>query len=34
MAIVKRFSLGFGRKLGIVEPLSGHYWWAPDRDDF
>jgi len=30
MAIVKRLSLGFGRKFGLVEPLSGHYWWAAD----
>jgi hypothetical protein len=32
MAIVKRLSLGFGRRLGIVEPLSGHYWWAADNE--
>lgn len=32
MAIAKRLSLGLGRKLGLVEPLSGHYWWAADNE--
>jgi len=32
MAIMKQIGLSFGRRLGIVEPLSGHYWWSPDDE--
>ncbi len=32
MAMIKRLSLGVGRRFGWVEPLSGHYWWAADDE--
>jgi|SwirhisoilCB2_FD_contig_31_32146967_length_332_multi_2_in_0_out_0_1 hypothetical protein len=32
MAIIKRMSLGVGRRIGWVEPLSGHYWWGPENE--